>query len=199
MWCLQVALNAVQRRLNSLDSSASNKAAEIRSLEGALHQSSVQYKQLLEQHKLMHSQASAQTSSAAEVTKLQTAHKQVCHNLDQSKAQLQQKKQQVQLLQDQLQQNVKDSRQTQQLVEQLSKAVADMHSVIDQAGAASEVDSASGFVARHNLQAVHDAVQDKLSRYESRSPAPEFSPDELLLPVLWKPQKERHIATAGYR
>lgn len=196
---LQVALNAVQRRLSSISAGESDIAAENRSLKGALQQASVQYKQLLEQYKLLQDHVASSNSSAVQLHKLQEVHKQVCQSLDQSQSQLQHSQQQLKQLQEQLQASARQAQQLQQVVDKLSKTVADMHAAIDSPQAAPEAQAPSQVSARHNLQAVHETVQNKLSRYGSKSSGSDFGSDELLLPALWRPQKERHIAPAGFR
>ena len=196
---MQVALSAVQRRLSSINADDNESAAEIKSLTGALHQASLQYKQLLEQYRLVKSQVTSDSSTAAEYSKLQAMYKQISRDLQCSQSQLQQSQQQLQQSQEQLQQNVQETCQMHELVEKMSKAVADLHAAVDKAEAAPQARDQGAFSARHNLQAVHNAVKDKLSGRQSSNSAVEFSPDDLLLPALWKPQRERHIAPAGYR
>ena len=188
---LQVALKAVQRRLNSHSTGMEN-ATEIQRLQGALDQASLQYKQLLEQFTRLQEKAAALSSSAQSSTQLQAANAVLVQDFERSQAQFKRSEQQLQQSQEQLRQHMQKALKMQQLVENLSKAAADMHSVVEQAEISSQAQSAS------NLRAVHDTVHNKLSRHESHSSDSDFSSSELLLPTLWKPQRERHIAPTGF-
>ena len=188
---LQVALKAVQRRLNSHSTGMEN-ATEIQRRQGALDQASLQYKQLLEEFTRLQEKAAAFSSSAQSSTQLQAANAVLVQDFERSQAQLKRSEQQLQQSQEQLRQHMQKALKMQQLVENLSKAAADMHSVVEQAETSSQAQSAS------NLRAVHDTVHNKLSRHESHSSDSDFSSSELLLPALWKPQRERHIAPTGF-
>ena len=188
----------MQRRLNSSSTDESQSIDEIRKLQGALHQASLQYKQLLLHFAQFKEKATAHTTSTEDFAQLHNSHAGLKADFKQSQAQLQQSQQQLQQSQKQLKQHVQENEKMQLLVDKLGKAAAEMHAVIERAEAAPQARAAGGFSARHNLQAVHDAVHDTLSRYESNSSESEFSSTELLLPALWKPQKERHIAPTGF-
>ena len=194
----QVALKAIQRRLNSSGTDESQSVDEIRRLQGALHQASLQYKQLLLQFAQFQEKSAAHKTSTEDLAELYASNAGLKADCKQSQAQLQQSQQQLQQSQEQLKQHMLENEKMQLLVEKLGKAAAEMHAVVERAEAAPQPRAAAGFSARHNLQAVHDAVHDKLSRYESHSSESEFSSTELLLPALWKPQKERHIAPTGF-
>lgn len=191
---MQVALKAVQRRLNSSSTDESQNVDEIRRLQGALHQASLQYKQLLLQFAQFQEKSAAHMTSTEDLAQLHASIAGLKADFKQSQAQLQQSQQQLQQSQEQLKQHMQENEKMQLLVEKLGKAAAELHAVVERAEATPQ----AGFSARHNLQAVHDAVHDKLSRYESHSSESEFSSTELLLPALWKPQKERHIAPTGF-
>ncbi len=188
----------MQRRLNSSSTDESQSVDEIRMLQGALHQASLQYKQLLLQFAQFQEKSAAHKSSTEDYAQLHASNAGLKADFKQSQAQLQQSQQQLQQSQEQLKQHMLENEKMQLLVEKLGKAAAEMHAVVERAEAAPQPRAAAGFSARHNLQAVHDAVHDKLSRYESHSSESEFSSTELLLPALWKPQKERHIAPTGF-
>lgn len=188
----------MQRRLVSSSTDDSQSIDEIRRLSGALHQASLQYKQLLLQFAEFQEKSAAHKTSAEDLAQLYASTAGLKADFKQSQAQLQQSQQQLQQSQEQLKQHMQESEKMQLLVEKLGKAAAEMHAVVERAEAAPQARAAGGFSARHNLQAVHDAVHEKLSRYESHSSESEFSSTELLLPALWKPQKERHIAPTGF-
>ena len=196
---LQVALKAVQKRLNSSSTDGSQHLDEVRRLQGALQQASVQYKQLLGQFTHLPGDKAQCKTSTEGLTRLQTANRELKTDFERSHAQLQESQQQLRHSQEQLQQHMQENEQLRQLTEKLSKAASEMHAMIDRAEALPLVPTAGGFSARHNLQAVHDAVQNKLSRYDSNSSESVFSSTELLLPALWKPQRERHIAPTGFQ
>ena len=189
---LQVALKVVQRRLNN-----SHSDTEVKRLQGALHQASIQHKRLLDQFPLLQERVAAQNCSTSALTQLQGANNALAKDLKESQQKLKQKQHQLQHSQEKLTHHTQEIDGLQQLVEKLSKAAAHMHELIDRTDMLSHVQAPFSPNPRHALQAVHDAVQSKLSRYESNSSGSDFSSTELLLPVLWKPDRERHLAPTG--
>lgn len=194
----QVALKALQRHHRHAASDNSDKAEAAR-LKGALQQSSEDYQLLLEQfYRLKAEQAAASHGSyhmKQHVSDLQQANVALHRQLQQSQEQLQQ-------LQEQLQRHRQEADKAQKLLEQLSKAAADIHAVAEQQTQRAVSSAPRGFSARHNLQAVHDEVQNRMARYDSQggeSGQSEDDSNELILPALWKPQKERYLAPTGFR
>ena len=147
------------------------------------------YARLLEQFSCLKAEAASSNSQhfRQDISDLETANAALNRQLQQSQQQLQQHKQ--------------EADKAQQLLQQLSKAAADIHAASEKAEAPSSA-AERGSSARHNLQAVHDAVQTRVARYDSQHMESEQSDDdssEVLLPALWKPQKERHLAPTGFR
>jgi len=201
-----VALKALQRRLHSSAPDDSHSLDDVSQLQGALHQASAQYRQLLEQFVHVQHNANTHRSTAVELTHMQVANDALTEDLNQSQMQLkhsqqhlEESKKQLQQSKEQLRQHAQESDRLQQLVEKLSKAAAEMHAVIKRVDASGRAQAAVSLDNRHNLQAVHTAVQNKLSRYDSKSSDSDFSSTELLLPALWKPQRERHIPPSGFQ
>ena len=196
---LQVALKAVQKRLNSSNISIEEaaKMSEISKLQGALQQASTEYQQLLVQYKSQQESDARSRGAAVRLTKLQTTNKALSKDLADSRQQAQQSQQQLQQSQEQLRQYMQETDKLQHQIAKLSKAVMEMHTMVERAEASGHEHENTVFSARHNLQAVHNAVQNKLTRYDSNSS--EFSASDILLPALWKPQRERYIAPTGFR
>ena len=190
----------MQRRLNSSNSNTEEVAnlTEFSKLQGALQQASIEFQQLLVQYKRQQNGAHSR-DAAASLAKLQTKNKALIKDLAESQQQVQQSQQQLQQSQGKLQQYIQETDKLQHLVGKLSKTVAEMHTMVEKAEASGQEQGNAVFSARHNLQAVHDAVHNKLSRYDSNSSGSEFSTSDILLPALWKPQRERHIAPTGFR
>lgn len=171
--------------------------AEIGRLQGALQEASTEYKQLLEQCVRRQVRQGSSEGRVANLTTLQAANKALTLALAESQQQVLQSQQRLQQSQEQLQRYVRETGKLQQLVEKLSKAVADMHGAVEKADCLGQKQGAINTNSNNNLQAVHDAVQRNLSRYESNSSECTFSSSDILLPALWKPQRERHIAPTG--
>lgn len=189
----------MQKRLNS--SSTAEEAphlAEIGRLKGALRQADTEYRKLLEQGRSQERTASTKDNVEG-CAKLQAANKVLKQDLDDSQQQAKQSRQHLQQCQEQLQRYVKETEELQQLVKKLSEAVAGMHGAVEKADCLGQKQGAMGSHVHINLQAVHEAVQRNLSRYESESPECRFSASDILLPALWKPQRERHIAPTGFQ
>ena len=191
----QVALKAMQKHHRNAALNDTDKE-EIARLKGALQQSCEDYTHLLEQFSRFKAGSAALSSRTQQykedVCKLQTANAALSQQLQQSQEQLQQS-------QKQLRSQGKEADKAQKLLEQLSKAAADIHSAADRCvDQPSSVDAAKGFSARHNLQAVHSAVQSRMAAYGSKRPESEDNSDVLILPALWKPQKERYLAPTGF-
>ena len=189
---VQVALKAMQKHhRNAALHTADN--AEVARLQGALQQSREDYQHLLEQFSQYKAGSAAANSSSQHLRQhmsdLQTANAALKSQLHHS--------------QQQLQRHTQEADKAQKLLEQLSKAAADVHAVTEAQQVPTALPSASrGFSARHNLQAVHDAVQHRMDRYDStehRSGQLEDDSNELILPALWRPQKERYLAPTGFR
>ena len=165
---------------------------EIARLKGALQQSCEDYTHLLEQFSRFKAGSAALSSRTQQykegVCKLQTSNAALSQQLQESQKQLHSQGQ--------------EADNAQKLLEQLSKAAADIHSAADRCDdKPSTVDVAKGVSARHNLQAVHNAVQSRMASYGSKIPQSEPSEDDsevLMLPALWKPQKERYLAPTGF-
>lgn len=200
---LQVALRAMQKRLNSSNSSdADEKAAhlaDIGRLQGALQQAGTEYKQLSEKFSGRQERGGSSQGRAVSLTELQVANKTLTQSLAESQQQVVQSRRHLQQSQGQVQRYVQETTKLQQLVEKLSKAVADMHGAVEKADCLGQKHGVIGTHVSNNLQAVHDAVQRNLSRYESTSSESTFASSDILLPALWKPQRERHIAPTGFR
>lgn len=190
----------MQKRLNS--SSADQKAgqmAEVGRLQGALQQAHAEYKQLLQQCSY-HQQIGDSSKGRVGWAELQAANKALTQELAESEQHLTQTHQQLHQSQQQLQQYVQETSKLQELVEKLSTAVADMHGAVQKAEClGQQKQGAMSSNVNNNLQAVHDAVQRNLSRYNSSSSERTFASSEILLPALWKPQRERHIAPTGFQ
>lgn len=192
----------MQKRLASSSSSADQKAgqlAEVGRLQGALQQANVEYKQLLEQ--CSHQQQTGESSKRRVVglVELQAANKALTQELAESEQHLVQSHRHLQQSQEQLQRYVQETSKLQQLVERLSTAVADMRGAVETAEGLGQRQGAMSTHVNNNLQAVHDAVQRNLSRYNSTSSEQTFASSDILLPALWKPQRERHIAPTGFQ
>lgn len=188
---MQVALKAMQRHSRHAASANTDKA-EAAQLRGALQQSSDDYQRLLD----LVSQLKAEQAAASNGT----------HHLEQRISDFQHAnaalERQLQQSQEQLQRHMQEADKAQKLLEQLSQAAADIHAVAEQQTQRPVSAASRGFNARHNLQAVHDAVQNRMARYDSQDKDSEQSggdSDELILPALWKPQKERYLAPTGFR
>lgn len=172
---------------------------EIARLKGALQQSCEDYTHLLEQFSRFKAGSAVLSSRTqqhkGDMCKLQTANAALSQQLQQSQEQLQQSLKQ-------LHSQGQEADIAQKLLEQLSKAAVDIHSAADRCDAKPlTVDAAKGSSARHNLQAVHSAVQSRMATYGSNRPQSEPSEDDsdvLILPALWKPQKERYLAPTGF-
>ena len=167
--------------------------AEAARLKGALQQSREDYQRLLEQFFHFKAESAAANSSSQHLKQrlsdLQTANAALNSHLHQS--------------QEQLQRHMQEADKAQKLLVELSKAAADVHAVAEAQQVQKSASPASrGLSARHNLQAVHDAVQHRMDRYDSNEHSSGQSEDdsnELMLPALWKPQKERYLAPTGFR
>lgn len=198
---LQVALRAMQKRLAN-SSSADQKAAhlaEIGRVQGALQQARAEYKQLLEQCSHHQETGESRKGRVVGMAELQAANKALTQDLAESEQHLVQSHRHLQQSQEQLQQYVQETSKLQELVEKLSTAVTDMHGAVEKAECLGQKQGAMSSNANNNLQAVHDAVQRNLSRYNSSSSERTFASSEILLPALWKPQRERHIAPTGFQ
>ena len=193
----------MQKRLNSSNSSgADEKAAhlaEIGRLQGALQQANAEYKQLLAQCSRCQERGGSSQGRAVSLTELQAANKTLTQSLAESQQQVVQSQRHLQQSQEQVQRYVQETSKLQQLVEKLSKAVADMHGAVEKADCSGQKHGVISTHVNNNLQAVHDVVQRNLSRYESTSSESTFASSDILLPALWKPQRERHIAPTGFR
>ena len=199
--CLQVALRALQKRLTSSSSSSNTEApylAEVAQLKGALQQADTAYRKLLEQFHA-HERTASTKDCVGGSAKLQSENNALRQDLTASQQQATQSQQHLQQCQEQLQRYVKETEKLQQLVQKLSEAVAGMHGAVEKADCLRQKHGAISTHAYNNLQAVHDAVERDLARYESKSPEHRFSSSDILLPALWKPQRERHIAPTGFQ
>ena len=192
---MQVALKALQRHgSSSSNTENAGSKAEVEWLTGALQQARMEYQKLLLQHSNLQSSQVSSKEKATSMVELQAANKLLTIHLAKSQEQVQHLQQQVQ---EQLNWHTVETDKLQLLIEKLSGAVSEMHGMVDKAESTRQ--QADTACTKHNLQAVHDAVHTKLSRYESSSSESEFSPTDVLLPVLWKPQRERHLAPTGFR
>lgn len=194
----------MQKRVSSSNSSSTHEKAahltEIGRLQGALQQADIEYKQLLEQCNRRQERGGSSQGRAVSLTELQTANKALTQDLAESHHQVMQLQRHLKQSQEQVQRYVQETSKLQQLVEKLSKAVADMHGAVETAQCSGQKPGViSTRVNNNNLQAVHDAVQRNLSRYESTSSGNTFASSDILLPALWKPQRERHIAPTGFQ
>lgn len=200
--CLQVALRAMQKRLNSSSTAeGAPHLAEVGRLKGALRQADTEYRKLLEQGRRQERTASTKDSVMG-CAQLQASNKALKQDLADSQQQAKQARQHLQQSQEQLQRYVQETEKLQQLVKKLSEAVAGMHGAVEKADGLGQKQGSMGTHIHNNLQAVHDAVQRNLSRYESESPECRFSSSDILLPALWKApraQRERHIAPTGFQ
>ena len=194
--CLQVALRAMQKRLTN--NAEAPHVTEVARLKGALQQAETAYIQLLEQF-CGHERTASPKDCVGGSAKLQSENNALRQDLADSQQQATQSRQHLQQCQEQLQRYVKETEMLQQLVQKLGEAVAGMHGVVEKADCLGQKHGAISTHAYNNLQAVHDAVQRDISRYESRSPEHRFSSSDILLPALWKPQRERHIAPTGFQ
>lgn len=191
----------MQKRLAN-SSSVDQKAAHLAGigrLQGALQQARAEYKQLLEQ--CSHQQQTGESSKGGVVglAELQAANKGLTQELAESEQHLLQSHRHLEQSQEQLQRYVQETSKLQQLVEKLSTAVADMHGAVEKAEGLGQKQGAMSTIVNNNLQAVHDAVQRNLSRYSSTNSERTFASTDILLPALWKPQRERHIAPTGFQ
>ena len=191
----------MQKRLanSSSDDQKAAHLAEIGRLQGALQQAHAEYKQLLEQCNYHQQTSDSSKGRVAGLAKLQAANKALTQELAESEQRLVQSHRHLQQSQEQLQQYAQETSKLQELVEKLSTAVADMHGAVEKAEALGQKQGAVRSNVNNNLQAVHDAVQRNLSRYNSSSSERTFASSEILLPALWKPQRERHIAPTGFQ
>ena len=193
----------MQKRLNSSNSNGiDDKAAhlaEVGRLQGALQQAGAEFKQLLEQCNRRQEQGDS-SQGRMSLTELQASNKVLTQHLAKSHQQVVHSQQCLQQSREQVQRYVQETSKLQQLVEKLSKAVVDMHGAVEKADCLRQKQSIlSTHINNSNLQAVHDAVQRNLSRYESTSSECTFASSDILLPALWKPERERHIAPSGFR
>ena len=118
----QVALKAIQRRLNSSGTDESQSIDEIRRLQGALHQASLQYKQLLLQFAQFQEKSAAHKTSTEDLAELHASNAGLKADCKQSQAQLLQSQQQLQQSQEQLKQHMLENEKMQLLVDKLGKA-----------------------------------------------------------------------------
>ena len=193
----------MQKRLNISNSNGTGEKAahlaEIGRLQGALQQADAEYKQLLEQCNRRQERGGSSQGRGVNWTELQAANKALTQDLAESRQQVVQSQRCLQQSLEQVQRYVQETSKLQRLVEKLSKAVADMHGAVEKADCSGHK---QGVVTTHfnnyNLQAVHNAVQRNLSRHESTSSNCTFASTDILLPALWKPERERHIAPTGF-
>lgn len=196
----------MQKRLSSSSGSGTDEKAahlaEIARMQGALQQADIGYKQLLEQCKRRQEKEGSSHGRAVGLTELQAANKALTQDLAESHQQMVQSQRHLRQSQEQVQQYVQETGNLQQLIEKLSKAVWDMHGAVEKANSSEQkLLQKQAVINTHvdsSLQAVHNGVQRNLSRYKSNSSDCTFASSDILLPALWKPQKERHIAPTGF-